>query len=76
MEGHDRATWDAATFCYKGDYLGIDTIDLSFTVEPDNPNKYKYDSGDIYFHVPDGRVETEIAGIYDRRYCQLIKEIN
>lgn len=76
QEGHDVNTFSHATFCFAEDYLNIDTIDLYYAVEPDNPNKFSYQPDDIYFHVPNGRVPTGIPDIYDRNYCQLLKQID
>jgi hypothetical protein len=72
QEGHDQASWSAAQFCVASDYLKVDTIDLYYSDEPDNPNKFGYQPGSIYFHVPGGRIPTEIPDIYDRYYCKLL----
>jgi hypothetical protein len=72
QEGHDQAAWSAAQFCVVSDYLNIDTIDLYYSSEPDDPNKFGYEPGTIYFHVPNGRIATVIPDIYDRYYCKLL----
>jgi hypothetical protein len=51
QEGHDQASWSAAQFCVASDYLKVDTIDLYYSDEPDNPNKFGYQPGSIYFHI-------------------------
>ncbi|HEY2648572.1 MAG TPA: hypothetical protein VGI38_05240 [Puia sp.] len=72
QEGHDQAAWNAALFCNPSDYGKIDTVDLYYNNEPDNPNKFGYTTGSIYFHIPGGRIPTEIPDIYDRYYCKLL----
>jgi hypothetical protein len=72
QEGHDTASWGAAQFCSPADYGKIDTVDLYFNTEPDNPDKFGYESGSIYFHQPGGRILTDIPGEYDRHYCKLL----
>ena len=74
QEGHDRASWSAAEFCSPADYGKVDTVDLYFNNEPDNPNKFGYVPGSIYFHQPGGRIPTEIPDIYDRYYCKLLQQ--
>jgi hypothetical protein len=73
QEGHDRATWSAAQFCAPEDYGKIDTIDLYYTKDPTDPNKFRYVPGSIYFHQPGGRIATEVPEIYDRYYCKLLQ---
>jgi hypothetical protein len=72
QEGHDTASWSAAQFCRPADYGKIDTIDLYYNNEPENPNKFGYESGSIYFHQPGGRIPTDIPGMYNRYYCKLL----
>ncbi|HZZ76804.1 MAG TPA: hypothetical protein VFE04_12780 [Puia sp.] len=72
QEGHDQAGWNAAQFCNPSDFGKIDTVDLYFNNEPDNPNKFGYTAGSIYFHIPGGRIPTEIPDIYNRYYCKLL----
>lgn len=73
-EWHDKAGWDAATFCdsSKTDYLGMDTVELDNTAEY-NPNKFEYGVGDIMFHR---RVPTDTPGVYDRYFSELEVQIN
>ena len=40
-----RASWSAAQFCSPADYGKIDTVDLYYNNEPDNPNKFGYNPG-------------------------------
>jgi hypothetical protein len=69
QEGHDRASWSAAQFCSADDYGKIDTLDLYYTREPNNPNEFGYVPGSIYFR---DRTATEIPDLYDRNYAKLL----
>lgn len=70
-EGHDISTYDHATFCDSSDYLGTDTVELDNTTVYDS-TKFGEHPGSIVFH---SRVETA-GGMWERRYCLLLQQIN
>ena len=72
QEGHDQSTWNGAVFCNPSDFGKIDTVTLFFTKDPNDPNKFGYVEGSIYFHQPGGRIATDVPDIFDRYYCKLL----
>lgn len=70
--GHDRSSWAGAQFCAPEDYGKIDTIDLYYTDAPDDPNKFGYVPGSIYFDPKTGRIPTNTPEVYDRNYAKLL----
>jgi hypothetical protein len=67
QEGQDTATINHAYFCFKSDYLAMDTIKEYFTVEPD---------GSYYLK---GQIKVKNAlpyeGLYIRSYFIYLKQI-
>ena len=74
QEAHDRTTWDHA-FCDSSAFGKIDTVELDNTAEYDS-TKFGIHAGSILFHIPNGRVETDIPGIYDRYYFKVLEMID
>lgn len=72
QEAHDRTTWDHA-FC--AEFGKIDTVELTNTTEYDS-SKFGVGVGSILFHIPNGRVPTDIPGIWDRYYFKILMEID
>lgn len=76
-EWHDRTTFDAAVFCdsSKTDYMGTDTVELDNTTVYDR-TKFGEQPGSIVFHIPNGKVPTDVPGIFDRYFSELKVQID